>query len=183
MLMKRITAMVHEMKCYDSVLEQKLVEVSTHHYDQMAQQLVPTASVPEYLLKVEEKLKEEVARVSYYLIEATKPKLESIIRHEMITKHMDYILENETSGFVSLVRDDKIQDLNRMYKLFCFHDEHLNKMVERYFAHIFFTIIFVDSKPILATLVKNTSMMMKSKTTPSPLSKALSIKRTSMTNF
>jgi hypothetical protein len=41
------------------------------------------------------------------------------VQHELLTQYENQLLEKEHSGCHSLLRDDKVEDLSRMYRLFC----------------------------------------------------------------
>jgi cullin 3 len=88
--------------------------------------------------KVDNRLKEEMNRVNHYLDASTEPKIREVVERELITVHMKTLIEvraaargrkkkktstppssqMEHSGLISLLRDDKLEDLSRMYNLF-----------------------------------------------------------------
>ena len=72
----------------------------------------------EYMKKAETRLQEEHARSSMYLHSSTEPKLSSIVETELIKNHAEALIKMENSGAVSMFKDDKVDDLRRMYKLF-----------------------------------------------------------------
>ena len=48
----------------------------------------------------------------------TEPKIRDVVERELISVHMKTLVEMEHSGLVSMLRDDKVDDLHRMYLLF-----------------------------------------------------------------
>lgn len=68
--------------------------------------------------KAEKRLAEESHRVTLYLSPGTEPKLKHLSETELITLHARTLVEMDGSGSICLMRDDKIDDLKRMYSLF-----------------------------------------------------------------
>jgi cullin 3 len=69
-------------------------------------------------MKAERRLNEEMERVSHYLDTASEAKITSVVEKEMIANHMHRLVHMENSGLVSMLIDDKYEDLGRMYALF-----------------------------------------------------------------
>merc|ERR1712188_17455 len=53
-----------------------------------------------------------------YLHQSTETRLLNCIEEELLAKYEMQLLEKENSGCVALLRDDKKEDLGRMYRLF-----------------------------------------------------------------
>ena len=68
--------------------------------------------------KVESRLAEENLRVTNYLCAATESKLKHLSETELITNHARRLVDMDISGSICLMRDDKLEDLKRMYLLF-----------------------------------------------------------------
>ncbi|KAJ6393816.1 hypothetical protein OIU77_023119 [Salix suchowensis] len=66
----------------------------------------------------EECLKRERERVSHYLHSSSETKLVEKVQHELLVVHVNQLLEKEHSGVHSLLRDDKLDDLSRMFRLY-----------------------------------------------------------------
>jgi cullin 1 len=64
-------------------------------------------------------LKREKERVGHYLHASSEQKLLEKVQHELLTQYENQLLEKEHSGCHALLRDDKVEDLSRMYRLFC----------------------------------------------------------------
>ncbi|CAL0320602.1 unnamed protein product [Lupinus luteus] len=69
-------------------------------------------------IEVEECLKRERDRVSHYLHSSTEQKLVEKVQHELLMTHAYQLLHKEHSGCHALLRDDKVEDLSRMFKLY-----------------------------------------------------------------
>ncbi|KAM3400924.1 hypothetical protein ACQJBY_000996 [Aegilops geniculata] len=89
-----------------------------HYYSIKAQTWIVEDSCPDYMLKAEECLKREKERVAHYLHSSSEPKLLEKVQHELLTQYASQLLEKEHSGCHALLRDDKVEDLSRMYRLF-----------------------------------------------------------------
>jgi len=70
------------------------------------------------MLKSEECLKKERDRVSHYLHSSSEPKLVEKVQHELLVVFATELLEKENSGCRALLKDDKVEDLSRMYRLY-----------------------------------------------------------------
>lgn len=92
--------------------------------------------VPVYLAKVEDALVREQARVDAYLNPATWPKLRRALVDEMLVTQMDTILRKEGSGLAAMLRDDKEEDLARMYRVFQLPEGGVERMAIVFREHV-----------------------------------------------
>ncbi|KAK3829359.1 MAG: Cullin [Benniella sp.] len=122
---KSCTEMLLEMKENDGIdsiyskdFEILFVETSREFYRVESDDLVRRFDPPEYMRKVENRLDEEHERCSYYLTEKTEPKIREIVEQEMIAKHLKTVMEMENWGLKQLLIDNRLEDLDRMYRLF-----------------------------------------------------------------
>ncbi|CAH2039071.1 unnamed protein product [Thlaspi arvense] len=106
------------MEKYEADLEKFLLQDSTSYYSRKASSWIQEYSCPEYMVKAEECLKKEKERVAYYLHASTEPKLVAIVQAELLVAVAKQLLEKEHSGCSALLRDDKMDDLSRMYRLY-----------------------------------------------------------------
>ena len=72
----------------------------------------------DYMRKVESRLCQESLRVTNYLSISTESKLKHLTETELITNHAKVLVDMDNSGCICLMRDDKLDDLKRMYALF-----------------------------------------------------------------
>ncbi|KAK8949402.1 Cullin-3A [Platanthera zijinensis] len=119
-LMRNITKMLMDLGSlvYQENFEKPFLEVSANFYSCESQQFIESCDCGEYLNKAERRLNEEMERVSQYLDAKTEPKITHVVETEMIANHMQRLVYMESSGLVSMLVDDKYDDLSRMYSLF-----------------------------------------------------------------
>ncbi|KAI6693075.1 hypothetical protein NL676_020785 [Syzygium grande] len=106
------------MDRYESDFEASLLEDTAAYYSRKASSWILEDSCPDYMLKAEECLKRERDRVSHYLHSSSEPKLLEKVQHELLSVYANQLLEKEHSGCHALLRDDKVEDLSRMFRLF-----------------------------------------------------------------
>ncbi|XP_040971580.1 pre-mRNA-splicing ATP-dependent RNA helicase prp28 [Gossypium hirsutum] len=70
-------------------------------------------------MRSKECLRKERERVSNYLHSSSETKLLEKVQHELLVTYANRLLEKEHSGCRALLRDDKVEDLSRMYRLYC----------------------------------------------------------------
>lgn len=75
-------------------------------------------SQPAWLPQAEQCLKEEEERVENYLHATTKAKLLKEVETQVLSNYETVLLQKEHSGCAALLRDDKTEDLARMFRLF-----------------------------------------------------------------
>ncbi|KAL9260269.1 Cullin-1-like protein [Drosera capensis] len=107
-----------QMEYYENDFEADMLKDTAAYYSRKASNWILEDSCPDYLLKAEECLRREKERVSHYLHSSSEPKLLEKVQHELLSVYATQLLEKEHSGCHALLRDDKVQDLSRMYRLF-----------------------------------------------------------------
>ncbi|KFK42683.1 hypothetical protein AALP_AA1G026300 [Arabis alpina] len=103
---------------YEEGFEIFILEDTASYYSRKASSWIQDDSFPEYMLKTEECLKKERERVTHYLYSSTEPKLVKIVLKELSVVVAKQLQENEHLGFQALLRDDKMDDLSRMYRIY-----------------------------------------------------------------
>ncbi|WCJ26039.1 Cullin family protein [Euphorbia peplus] len=103
---------------YEEDFEARMIQDTTAYYSRKASTWILEDSCPDYMLKSEECLKKERDRVSHYFHSSTEEKLVEKVQHEMLVVHENQLIEKEDSGCQALLRDDKVEDLSRMYRLY-----------------------------------------------------------------
>ncbi|XP_030508757.2 cullin-1 [Cannabis sativa] len=106
------------MESYELDFEGPMLLDSGAYYSRKASYWILEDSCPDYMLKAEECLKRERDRVSNYLHSNSEPKLVEKVQHELLVVYATQLLEKEHSGCRALLRDDKVEDLSRMYRLY-----------------------------------------------------------------
>ncbi|RHZ72680.1 hypothetical protein Glove_241g8 [Diversispora epigaea] len=117
MLLELVDASTRET-VYSIDFEGRFLETSAEYYRVEGQMLVGECDAPEYMKKVEKRLIEEEQRVRHYLSQSTEQKIRSIVEEELISKHLKTVIDMENSGLIPMLRNEKMDDLARMYKLF-----------------------------------------------------------------
>jgi|Transcript_52290 cullin 3 len=119
MLLKNLTKMMIEVskrEVYEPCLEEHFLKHSTDHYRREAGQFFASSTTPDYIRKVFKRLSEESDRVERCLDEATKPKVEMVIKTEMIAAYKQGIIEKENSGCLRMLLDWKVDDMRLLYE-------------------------------------------------------------------
>ncbi|XP_075113273.1 cullin-1 isoform X1 [Nicotiana tabacum] len=107
-----------QMDYYENDFEAAMLKDTAAYYSRKASNWILEDSCPDYMLKAEECLKREKDRVSHYLHSSSETKLLEKVQHELLSVYATQLLEKEHSGCHALLRDDKVEDLSRMYRLF-----------------------------------------------------------------
>lgn len=121
-LMKTVLAMLVDLdvdgaSVYEEDFERHFLEATKIFYRQESTEFLAQNTCPDYMRKAEQRLMEESNRVTSYLSASTEPKLKHLAESELITAHAKVLVEMDGSGCICLMRDDKIEDLKRMYTL------------------------------------------------------------------
>jgi cullin 1 len=124
------------LECYESDYEKYLLIETAAYFRCKAAVWIEEDSTPEYLIKAEQYLRAEEGRVDHYLHIDTKPKLLNEAQNELLATHQMRLLEKEHSGCTALLRDDKKDDLARMYRLFGRIPKGLDHMAEMFREHV-----------------------------------------------
>uniref|UniRef100_A0A2N9EC23 Cullin family profile domain-containing protein n=1 Tax=Fagus sylvatica TaxID=28930 RepID=A0A2N9EC23_FAGSY len=97
-----------QMELYKQDFEAQMLQDSSVYYSRKASNWI----------LAEECLKRERERVSHYLHISSEQKLVEKVQHELLVVYATQLLEKEHSGCLALLRDDKVEDLSRMYRLY-----------------------------------------------------------------
>jgi len=122
-LMRSILSMldmvgVDASNVYEEEFETPFLAETKTFYQNESQQFISENTCPDYMKKVEARLYEESLRGAHYLHPSTVPKLNFILETELIENHSKTLIEMENSGCEHMFKEDKHNDLLRMYKLF-----------------------------------------------------------------
>ncbi|KAF9595882.1 hypothetical protein IFM89_005368 [Coptis chinensis] len=121
---------------YEKDFEEALLGDTVAYYSRNSSKWIEEDSCPEYMLKAEECLKREKDRVAHYLHSSSEQKLFDKSQHELLYVHTTQLLEKEHSGVVALLRDDKVEDLSRMFRLFIKVPMGLNPISSVFKEHV-----------------------------------------------
>lgn len=106
------------MDAYEQDFEKFLLTNTATFYSRKAAVWIQEDSCPDYMLKAEECLKRERDRVGHYLHASSEQKLLKEVEKEILAQYENQLIEKEHSGCAVLLRDDKTEDLSRMFRLF-----------------------------------------------------------------
>ncbi|KAL6210423.1 hypothetical protein ACLB2K_015655 [Fragaria x ananassa] len=107
-----------QMDAYEQDFEAQLLNDTGDYYSRKASNWILEDSCPDYMLKAEECLRRERDRVSHYLHSSSEQKLVEKVQNELLVVYATQLLEKEHSGCRALLRDDKVEDLSRIYRLY-----------------------------------------------------------------
>ncbi|KAL6217275.1 hypothetical protein ACLB2K_010492 [Fragaria x ananassa] len=107
-----------QMDAYEQDFETQLLNDTGDYYSRKASNWILEDSCPDYMLKAEECLRRERDRVSHYLHSSSEQKLVEKVQNELLVVYATQLLEKEHSGCCALLRDDKVEDLSRIYRLY-----------------------------------------------------------------
>eukprot|EP01129_Flabellula_baltica_P013543 TRINITY_DN6306_c0_g1_i1.p1 TRINITY_DN6306_c0_g1~~TRINITY_DN6306_c0_g1_i1.p1 ORF type:complete len:755 (+),score=152.75 TRINITY_DN6306_c0_g1_i1:44-2308(+) len=108
-----VTGNTDNLHDYQTSFEPFFIVSSTTYYENESQRLLDEISVPDYMIHVEKRLKEEEERADKLLHSSTKHKLITLCERILIIDRCDYF----TNTFLQLLNEDRLEDLGRMYRL------------------------------------------------------------------
>ncbi|XP_061988983.1 cullin-1-like isoform X1 [Rosa rugosa] len=103
---------------YEEDFEAHMLQATSEYYSRKASSWILEDSCPEYISKAEECLRRERDRVSHYLHSSSEQKLIEKVQFELLVVYSGPLLEKDISGCRALLRDDQVEDLSRMYRLY-----------------------------------------------------------------
>ncbi|KAK3441038.1 hypothetical protein EUGRSUZ_B01289, partial [Eucalyptus grandis] len=125
-----------QMDYYKEDFEPALIKYSAAYYSRKASSWILEDSCPDYMLKAEDYLKREKDMVARYLHSSSEPKLLEKVQHELLSVYASKLLEKEDSGCRVLLRDNKVEDLSRMFRLFSKIPERLHPVANIFKEHV-----------------------------------------------
>lgn len=109
---------LNSLSAYEKDFESPLIHDTSNFYKRESARWIAEDSCPDYMRKAEDRLIQEQARAVAYLHSTTEQTLIKKVEAELITDHQAHLLDMENSGFIPLLKDYKVDDLSRMYRLF-----------------------------------------------------------------
>ncbi|OON18523.1 cullin family protein [Opisthorchis viverrini] len=114
-LLRSIIRMFVDLKLYQSTFLPEFIRQSQQFYAQESSSFLRLMSVPDYLVHVDKRIKEEEDRlVSYLEPNSTRKLLLSTLVSELLTRTLDYLLEN---GLVGSLKAKETKQLGLFYSL------------------------------------------------------------------
>merc|ERR1719197_1981285 len=106
------------LEVYVVDFEEMLLSSTADFYSRCSAKWAEEDSFPDYMCKAEDRLQQEQQRVANYLHSSTEEKLLKHVEEQLLQTPEQLLLEKENSGCEALLRDNKIDDLSRMFRLF-----------------------------------------------------------------
>ncbi|KAJ1351524.1 hypothetical protein KIN20_007553 [Parelaphostrongylus tenuis] len=115
-LLRALFRMLRTLELYKQCFEEEFLACTNVFYAQEGMSLVRTLETTDFLLHVERRIKEENERVDLYLDESTRTPLLTRVEKCLISDHMQEVIDN---GLSTLLNDNRVQDVSRLYALLC----------------------------------------------------------------
>jgi len=112
------------LSIYKSSFEDPFLQETEAYYTKEASDFIISNTVVDYMKKVETRLAEEYSRVDQYLHHDTQPELISRCERVLIQRHQELLWQEAPQ----LLKDEKIDDLARMYSLLIRVPDGLNPL-------------------------------------------------------
>ncbi|XP_062016341.1 cullin-1-like [Rosa rugosa] len=125
-----------EMVNYEEEFEKHMVDDTGDYYSRKASIWIVEDSCPEYMMKAEEALRKEKERVSHYLHSGSEQKLLERVQQELLVVQGPQLLDKEESGCRTLLRDDRVDDLSRMFRLYNKIPQGLDPVAAMFKKHV-----------------------------------------------
>ncbi|KAI3831029.1 hypothetical protein MKX03_011636 [Papaver bracteatum] len=121
---------------YVNDFEKAFLTDTADYYTRKASSWIQEDSCPDYMIKAEECLKREKDSVNNYLHSSTEEKLLEKVQEHLLLNNAQQLFQKEHSGCHVLLRDDKITDLDRMYRLFANIKNGLDPITAAFKRHV-----------------------------------------------
>ncbi|ROV96544.1 hypothetical protein VMCG_07757 [Cytospora schulzeri] len=109
--------LVDDNRLYRTTFEPEYLEDSQRFYAQEAERLVREGDASNWLRHTLKRLEEEKERCNTTIYVHSTPKIVAVVEEQLIAKHLDKFLELEGSGLRSMIDNDRIEDLARLYEV------------------------------------------------------------------
>ncbi|WRT70000.1 uncharacterized protein IL334_006993 [Kwoniella shivajii] len=103
---------------YVTDFEPEFLRRSAEFYGLEAVEELDKNDAAQYLRRVERRLAEEADRTVHYLSTTTHPALQELLIANLLTPHLQSVLDMPGSGLVTMLDSDRLPDLRRLYTLY-----------------------------------------------------------------
>ncbi|VDL94555.1 unnamed protein product [Schistocephalus solidus] len=109
---------VGSLAVYEEDFEQAFLRQTREFYRAESEAfLAEHTSATMYVQKVEQRIEEEMKRAYQYLDSSTEPKVVAVLEEELISRHLQTIVNMENSGLVFLLTHDRFDEIANMYNV------------------------------------------------------------------
>ncbi|KAL2918338.1 ubiquitin ligase (cullin) of SCF [Polyrhizophydium stewartii] len=120
------------LEIYKTYFEAPFIEATEAYYKAESEIFITQNPITEYMKKAEARLKEEEKRVEMYLNPATQKGLITTCESALVKNHTTAIQDE----FQTLLDNDRLEDLSRMYGLLCRVPDGLDRLRTIFEAHV-----------------------------------------------
>ncbi|RNA24751.1 cullin-3 isoform X1 [Brachionus plicatilis] len=131
-----MTLGIESRSVYYQDFEEPFLHQSAEFYRLESQNFLAENSASVYIRKCDERIREESERANHYLDKSTESRIVKVLETQLITAHMKTIVDMENSGVYHMLKHDKHQDLNCMYKLLSRVEHGLDTMADCMSAYL-----------------------------------------------
>ena len=103
---------------YEQYFETQFLNQSAEFYRVEAERLLDENSASVYIRNAEARIKEEAERARNFLEPSTEAKIVAVLKETLIRQNMLTIVEMENSGMVHMLKNQRVDDLGIMFRLF-----------------------------------------------------------------
>eukprot|EP01064_Diplonema_japonicum_P030440 TRINITY_DN5181_c0_g1_i1.p1 TRINITY_DN5181_c0_g1~~TRINITY_DN5181_c0_g1_i1.p1 ORF type:complete len:789 (+),score=241.77 TRINITY_DN5181_c0_g1_i1:78-2369(+) len=147
------------LNVYSSDFEKPFLKFTEEFYEREAAQWVAEDSATEYMKKAEQRLAEEAQRAAAYLHQNSEKGLTEAVENKLLADHQRTLLEMENSGFIALLRDNRLDDIHRTYRLF----SRISKGIDP-IARLMYEFVTNEGKQIVSKHSNTTDLCFKAYT-------------------
>eukprot|EP00396_MALV-II-16_sp_LP-1_P000150 gene150-325_t len=109
---------VQNRNTYKECFEDWFIDDAAKFYRNESLQYISDNTVPDFLRRAEQRIKEEKSRVHNYLHDSTQERIQQVMDKEWLLTHHEALDKKPDSGCQAMFHRDKQEDLRRLYLLF-----------------------------------------------------------------
>lgn len=107
-----------KLDVYTQEWETPFLEATAEFYRRTSAKWAEEDSFPDFMMKADASVAEELERAAQYLNAQTQDRLLRVYEKEVLVMHQAKMLAKENSGLVALLENNKYEDLKRLYRLY-----------------------------------------------------------------
>lgn len=124
-----------DLSIYVNDFQELLLQETTEYYRIASTRWRDSLSCPDFLLRAERAVNEELGRIAAYLHTSTEPSLMREVRIQILQMHQKKVLESNT-GIVNMLQERSTSDLARIFNLYKEVEEGLPPIAAAVQKHI-----------------------------------------------